>query len=379
MRLFFFSRNIIFAKHLPSLTTLINSLAFFIDNHLDCFDDSSSVARLLNFDLTSKSNERRHSITVCETPGKTSSGVKKSKESNNNRNDVDDELIVDPNEDTRDRVASIWAATDWGKTYDCLSLTLDEVQHIRSVLTKAEMESLAVTRTLREDLEKGKICFTCLKTRFSYFGPWKVVCKLCERNICEKCSTTMHVPSDCLAKVPVYMLSPTPSPPGDDYDPHFFPKFPIDSIADQFEETTKKASEVLKTSSKKSSLMRALTLAGKSDEERSQFSSMTSTASDTSGSSSVTSSSKVTDSSKKLHYDRHAPLMKLCRDCKLLIRHLIDVGHTNYDSELSTRSSSTHRRPTLVASSWLKYYTKYSLKLDESQELIQGNKLKETS
>ena len=301
------------------------------------------VARLLNFDL--KSNERRHSITVCETPAQKSSQNKNknNKESNNNRNDVDDELIVDPNEDTRDRVASIWAATAWGRTYDCLSLTLDEVQHIRSVLTKAELESLGVTRTLKEDLEKGRICFTCLKTRFSFFGPWKVICKLCERTICEKCATTMHVPSDCLAKVPVYMLSPTPSPPGEEDDTHYFPKFPIDSLTDQLEETTKKASEVLKTS-KKTSLMRALTLAAKSDDERSQFSSMTSTASDASGSNTLNESSK-----KSHHHDLHAPLMKLCRDCKLLVRHLIDVGHTNYDSELSMRSSSS-RRTTLVAS-----------------------------
>lgn len=310
------------------------------------------VARLLNFDLTSKTNERRHSITVCETPAKSSAlKVKSNKESNNNR---DDELIVDPNEDTRDRVACIWAATDWGRTYDCLSLTLDEVQHIRSVLTKAELESLGVTKTLKEDLSKGRICFTCLKTRFSFFGPWRVVCRLCERSICERCCTTMHVPSECLAKIPVYMLSPTPSPENE--DPFFFPKFPIDSLADQLEETTKKASQVLKTSSKKSSIMRALTLANKSDDERSQFSSMTSNASqmsDASGSSSTvttnTATTLLSDSLKK--HDPHAPLMKLCRDCKLLVRHLIDVGHTNYDSELSTRSSSTHRRPTLLASS----------------------------
>jgi len=308
------------------------------------------VARLLNFDLN-KSGERRHSITVCETPASSTSVNKKDrKESNNNRNDVEDELIVDPNEDTRDRVASIWAATAWGRTYDCLSLTLDEVQHIRSVLTKAELESLGVTRTLREDLEKGKICFTCLKTRFSFFGPWRVICKLCERTICEKCATTMHVPSDCLAKVPVYMLSPTPSPPGDEDDSHYFPKFPhIDALTDQLEAEAKKASQVIKSSSRKSNIIRALTLSAKSDDERSQFSSLASTASSDASGSDVTAKPSV---DKKSHYHGHghdgAPLMKLCRDCKLLVRHLIDVGHTNYDSELSMRCST--RRSTIVAS-----------------------------
>ena len=40
---------------------------------------------------------------------------------------------------------------------ECLSLTLEEIVHIRSVLTKAELESLPVEGRVKEDAEKGKV------------------------------------------------------------------------------------------------------------------------------------------------------------------------------------------------------------------------------
>lgn len=108
---------------------------------------------------------------------------------------------------------NVWDPKDWENSYNYLSLTLQEVQHIRSVITKAEMESLGVTKEIREDLENGRICFTCLKQRFSIFGPWPVKCKLCERSICERCATTLHVPTECFSKVPIFMLSPSSPTP----------------------------------------------------------------------------------------------------------------------------------------------------------------------
>lgn len=261
---------------------------------------------------------------------------------------------MDPNEDTRERVASIWAATDWGKTYDCLSLTLDEIQHIRSVLTKAELESLGVTRSLREDLENGRICFTCLKTRFSFFGPWKIECRLCERAICEKCCTKMHIPTEAFEKVPIYMLSPTPtpSPPGDGDDTHYFPTFPMNIMTiphedshsshgkndDQRSSTPSSGFFSLKGShSKKSKLMRALTL-GRGDSRQPD---------DGRGSEGEEpeSSDKSLDSNLgSLPNDRKSgPLLKLCRDCKLLVRHIIDVGYTNYDSTSTSQFENRGR------------------------------------
>ena len=45
----------------------------------------------------------------------------------------------------------------WQTAIECLSLNLEEVVHIRNVLTKAELESLPVDCSLKEDVEKGKV------------------------------------------------------------------------------------------------------------------------------------------------------------------------------------------------------------------------------
>lgn len=70
---------------------------------------------------------------------------------------------------------------------DCLALTLEEVVHIRNVLTKADLEALPLDLTIKEDMAKGKVCFLCMKVRFSFFGHWSVECRLCKRNVCKKC------------------------------------------------------------------------------------------------------------------------------------------------------------------------------------------------
>lgn len=38
-------------------------------------------------------------------------------------------------------------------------------------------------------ISKPKVCFLCLKTRFSIFGQWGVQCKLCQKTVCAKCYT----------------------------------------------------------------------------------------------------------------------------------------------------------------------------------------------
>ncbi len=40
---------------------------------------------------------------------------------------------------------------------ECLSLTIEEVMHIRSVLTKAELECLVIDPTLQALIAKGKV------------------------------------------------------------------------------------------------------------------------------------------------------------------------------------------------------------------------------
>lgn len=92
---------------------------------------------------------------------------------------------------------------------DRLSLTLEEIVHIRSVLTKAELEALPVEGHVKEDVEKRKVCFLCLKTRFGIFGPWGQRCKLCKRTVCAKCCTKMRIPTEHFSNVPVVLLSPS--------------------------------------------------------------------------------------------------------------------------------------------------------------------------
>ncbi|XP_045512123.1 protein spire isoform X3 [Pieris brassicae] len=102
-----------------------------------------------------------------------------------------------------------------------LSLTLEEIVHIRSVLTKAELEVLPVEGRVKEDVEKRRVCFLCLKTRFGIFGPWGQRCKLCKRTVCHRCCTKMRIPTEHFAHVPVVLLSPSllPSPPDEEPPP----------------------------------------------------------------------------------------------------------------------------------------------------------------
>lgn len=92
---------------------------------------------------------------------------------------------------------------------DRLSLTLEEIVHIRTVLTKAELEGLPAEGHIKSDVENRKICFLCLKTRFGIFGPWGHRCTLCKRTVCSKCSSKMNIPMEHFSSVPVVLLSPS--------------------------------------------------------------------------------------------------------------------------------------------------------------------------
>lgn len=121
---------------------------------------------------------RRHSITVCETP------------------------LISPTQ-KRNLQSSL----------ECLSLTIEEVMHIRQVLTKAELECLLVDIELHALVAKGKICFTCKSTKFSIFGQWATKCKFCMRSVCSKCYSKMAIPTEHFEHIPVYTLSPSPISP----------------------------------------------------------------------------------------------------------------------------------------------------------------------
>lgn len=104
----------------------------------------------------------------------------------------------------------------WKHSLECLSLTLEEVVHIRNQLTKAELESLLVDTPQYVDVAKGKLCFICKRTKFGFFGPWGQKCKLCKRIVCEKCCSKMRIPTEHFARIPVYTLSPSPTSSSDE-------------------------------------------------------------------------------------------------------------------------------------------------------------------
>lgn len=107
---------------------------------------------------------------------------------------------------------------------DRLSLTLEEIVHIRTVLTKAELEGLPAEGHIKSDVENRKVCFLCLKTRFGIFGPWGHRCTLCKRTVCSKCCSKMNIPMEHFSSVPVVLLSPSiMCTPEDDQSETFLP------------------------------------------------------------------------------------------------------------------------------------------------------------
>ena len=96
--------------------------------------------------------------------------------------------------------------SDWIKSLHTLDLSLAEVAHIRSQLTKAELEEQELTREARRDFERGRVCFLCGKVRFGLFT-WAVLCQLCKRYVCSNCVAKISLPSDKLKDIPVCSLT----------------------------------------------------------------------------------------------------------------------------------------------------------------------------
>jgi len=96
--------------------------------------------------------------------------------------------------------------SDWTKTLHTLDLTLEEVAHIRSQLTKAELEELDLPPDRKKEYEKGRTCFLCGLVKFGLFN-WAVLCQLCRRYVCSNCVGKITLPSDKLKEIPVCSLT----------------------------------------------------------------------------------------------------------------------------------------------------------------------------
>lgn len=124
----------------------------------------------------------------------------------------------------------------------------------------------------------------------------------------------MHIPTEQFERVPIYMLSPTPSPPNEKSSIELFnwPKMDSNDIhRDTSESENEGESKSLPpkinfSRNRMSRIVRMLTSHHKSNIVNDE-------------------------NSKQCHA---GPLVKVCRDCKILVRHLIDIGHTNFGSTL---------------------------------------------
>ncbi|CAL4084507.1 unnamed protein product, partial [Meganyctiphanes norvegica] len=180
----------------------------------------------LTFDLAnygkSATPERRHSITLCETPQPRSNSVSiafspPSSGCNSNATSAPSspahgDIFASTSQTQRDFLSS----QHFSNRLDCLALTLKEVVHIRNVLTKADLEALPLDLTIKEDMAKGKVCFLCMKVRFSFFGPRGHDCRLCKRTVCKKCISKMRIPMEHFDNIPIQMLTPQALSPRDE-------------------------------------------------------------------------------------------------------------------------------------------------------------------
>ncbi|XP_039974289.1 protein spire homolog 1-like [Xiphias gladius] len=88
---------------------------------------------------------------------------------------------------------------------ECLSLTVEEVMHIRQVLVKAELEKFQQYKEIYNAMKKGKLCFCCRTKRFSFFT-WSYICQFCKKPVCSQCCKKMRLPSKPYSSLPIYSI-----------------------------------------------------------------------------------------------------------------------------------------------------------------------------
>ena len=98
-------------------------------------------------------------------------------------------------------------------TQTTLSLKLEGVKHIRSVLTKAKLESLPVQDSVLQSFIRGLMCSLCLKTKFSVFSAG-VRRSLCSQLVCRECVQRVKVGEVQCSEVPLIPLTPTTTSQG---------------------------------------------------------------------------------------------------------------------------------------------------------------------
>lgn len=176
------------------------------DGTLDAYDLATQECGLGSL------STRRNTLGVTETALGCYSVPQSRPGSRQSCNSTESETVPMEPEVARALQEELTSSQSWQDSMsldDRLSLTLAEIVHIRTVLTKAEVEALPTEGRCRHDVESRKVCFLCLKTRFGIFGPWGQRCTLCKRTVCTKCFSKMNIPMEHFSTIPVVLLSPS--------------------------------------------------------------------------------------------------------------------------------------------------------------------------
>ncbi|XDV34723.1 hypothetical protein PO909_004852 [Leuciscus waleckii] len=182
---------------------------------------------------------------------------------------------------------------------ECLTLTVEEVMHIRQVLVKAELEKFQQYKEVYNALKKGKLCFSCRTKKFSFFT-WSYTCQFCKRPVCSQCCKKMKLPSKPHASLPISSLGPS-----------ILPK--KESGASAPAEKTSSAS-----SHKRNSFQRSLSRSSKHGER----------------------SSSKDELELPEQFTEDWSTMEVCVDCKKFINDIISNSRRN----LTTKRARLHRR-----------------------------------
>ena len=163
--------------------------------------DESFAEDILNFDDCEEHNEEENDV-VQESNNKVTKLFRE------NNPDINKNSIQPNNNCLKDEVSKQDKSkySDWIKTLHTLDLSLAEVAHIRSQLTKAELEERDLPGDKKREFEKGRICFLCGQVRFGLFT-WAVLCQLCKRYVCSSCNGKITLPSDKLKDILVCTLT----------------------------------------------------------------------------------------------------------------------------------------------------------------------------
>ncbi|KAF7269355.1 spire type actin nucleation factor isoform X2 [Rhynchophorus ferrugineus] len=280
------------------------------DSTLDVYDLATQACNL---------NKRRNTLGVTETTVGCYSVPQSRPGSRQSCNSTESETMPMEPEVARALQDELTSSQSWQETIsldDRLSLTLSEIVHIRTVLTKAEVEALPTEGRVRHDVESRKVCFLCLKTRFGIFGPWGQRCTLCKRTVCSRCCSKMNIPMEHFSSVPVVLLSPsimcTPEDESkDSLSRSLMNKASMDSIGGHSKESSPDVSK-----SPNSSMMETSAI---SDPGSMQSSS---NLSKFRNSSAVGKASRVVDRLK-------GSQMVVCLDCKIMVLQIIKSARAN--------------------------------------------------